>query len=163
MEIITGDLLLATENFIVQQGCCTACRPHGLSKAIAEKFPHANPYKCRTPMKKGGNTANSETRDKPGTCKIMGNVVVLFGQYAMGKPGIYNSFDVPDSAKDRLQYFKSSLDDLATKIPLDTSLAFPYKIGCGLAGGKWLDYLQMIEEFHMKNPSLKIKIYKLEG
>ena len=30
------------------------------------------------------------------------------------------------------------------------NFAFPYKIGCGLAGGNWDHYLPMIEDFTVK-------------
>jgi hypothetical protein len=40
------------------------------------------------------------------------------------------------------------------------SIAFPYKIGCGLAGGKWEDYESMIYKFAKENPNIKVKIYK---
>lgn len=162
MEIIIGNLLEAKEDYIVQQNCCIACRPHGLSADIAKKFPSANPYKLLIPMKKGGNTATESTRYTPGTCKIFENhVVCLFGQYSMGKPGKYESFGVPDTAKDRLAYFKQALDDMASQIPNNASIGFPYKIGCGLAGGKWCDYIEIIENFSIQHPEYKIVIYKL--
>ena len=38
----SGDLD-AKEDYILQQCNCVACRPHGLSAAIAKKFPFAQP------------------------------------------------------------------------------------------------------------------------
>ena len=37
-----------------------------------------------------------------------------------------------------------------------TSVAFPDKIGCGLAGGRWSDYLHEIEEFKRRNPLVRV-------
>lgn len=162
MEIITGDLLAATEDYIVQQCCCTAVRPAGLSKAIAEKFADANPYANRHPLKKGGNTATESERAVPGKCKIIGarKVACLYGQYAQGKPGYA---EVPDYAKDRQGYFESALLDLISQIPPDASLAVPYKIGCGMAGGNWSIYLGILQKIADNHPSLKIRIYRLNS
>lgn len=166
LQFQKGDLLDAKEDYIVQQNCCIACRPHGLSQTIADRYPYANPYQLLIPMKKGGNTATEETRYIPGTCEIFGSgeerkVACLFGQYAMGKPGKYNSFGIPDTAEDRIRYFEEALEDLVRQIPHTSSVAFPYKIGCGLAGGNWVKYSMILQKFAKKNPSMKIVVYSL--
>ena len=38
------------------------------------------------------------------------------------------------------------------------SIAFPYLIGCGLAGGEWNDYKAAIESFSSMVPHVRIKI-----
>jgi hypothetical protein len=168
MEFIKGDVVDATEDYIVHQTCCTACRPRGLSAAIASKWPECNPYAQRVPLqtttktKARGNTATPETRDVPGTCRIQGRIVHLFGQYAPGKPGRCAT-DHPDQVEDRLDYFESALEDLARQIPHDASIAIPYKIGCGLAGGSWADYLRILVEFRQRHPTLcAMRIYHLD-
>lgn len=167
MDLKEANLLAATEDYIVQQCCCTGCRPHGLSQALATMFPHANPYKLRLPIKKGGNTARQEDRATPGTVVLLGNgedqryVACLFAQYAMGKPGKYEAFGVSDSAKDRERYFADSLESLATAIPEGSSLAFPYGIGCGLAGGSWPKYEALLRDWLCKHPSFRVTLYKI--
>jgi hypothetical protein len=42
------------------------------------------------------------------------------------------------------------------------NVAFPYMIGCGLAGGNWKIYLGMITNFADRNPNLNVFIYKLD-
>ena len=32
-------------------------------------------------------------------------------------------------------------------LPKDAVIAFPYRIGCGLAGGRYTNYLKMIKQF----------------
>lgn len=159
VKTITDDILNATEDYIVQQCCCTAVKPAGLSKAIADKF-NVNPYINRRPMKKGGNTAIEEDRATPGSCIILGErkIACLFGQYAQGKPG---ANEVADGAKDRRVYFSAAFMDLLTQIPPDASLAIPYKIGCGLAGGNWDLYERLINKIAVANPTLTITIYQL--
>ena len=157
---IEGDILTADQDYLVQQCCCTAVRGAGLSKAIATSFPDANPYANRRPMKKGGNTALSEDRATPGTSLILGKrkIACLFAQYAQGKPG---ANEVPDAANDRLRYFETALIDLISKIPTSSSLAIPYKIGCGLAGGNWSDYKRVLRKMAAANPTLSFVIYQL--
>jgi hypothetical protein len=41
------------------------------------------------------------------------------------------------------------------------SIAFPYLIGCGAAGGDWKLYLEQIERF-AEEFDIKVRIYKLE-
>jgi O-acetyl-ADP-ribose deacetylase (regulator of RNase III) len=168
MEIKEGNILVATEDYIVQQTCCTACRAHGLSEAIATQFPHANPYMKRRPIAPRKNTARLEDRGIPGTCLILGDgssekrwVACCMGQYAMGKPGKYESFGVPDTAIDRARYFESALEDLARQISPMATLAFPWKIGCGLAGGDWNLYKKILESWKLKHPGFRIVLYIL--
>ena len=67
-RIVKGDLLEATTEYIMQQNCCTAVRAHGLSKAIAAKWPEVNPYKERRAHK--GNWAVKEDRPEPGSILV---------------------------------------------------------------------------------------------
>jgi hypothetical protein len=41
------------------------------------------------------------------------------------------------------------------------SVGFPYKIGCGLAGGDWKLYESEIKRWSIEN-SIHVKVYKLE-
>jgi hypothetical protein len=159
IKTIKGDILDAKEDYIVQQCCCTAVRPAGLSKAIAERFD-VNPYATRRPMKKGGNTSVEEDRATPGSCVILGErkVACLFAQYAQGKPG---ANEIADGAKDRRAYFSAAFMDLIVQIAPDASLAIPYKIGCGLAGGNWDHYERLLNKIAAANPRLTITIYQL--
>ena len=60
-----------------------------------------------------------------------------------------------------LRRFKAALRDFEAQAhsparPPLTSVAFPDKIGCGLAGGRWSDYLHEIEEFKRRNPLVRV-------
>ena len=66
-----------------------------------------------------------------------------------------------DSNVNRLRWFKEALRDFEAQArsparPPLTSVAFPDKIGCGLAGGRWSDYLHEIEEFKRRNPLVRV-------
>ena len=160
LTIIDGNILDAQEEYILQQCCCTAVKPHGLSEVIAIKWKDCNVYSERRKIG-NRNLAVVEDRPKPGTIKVVGErkVICAFAQYAMGKSGRYDSFNIPDTPNDRYNYFKECLDKIVLLNP--KSIAIPYKIGCGLAGGDWNKYSSTISEFAQKYQQIKIVIYKL--
>ena len=66
-----------------------------------------------------------------------GNYVWAFKQFP----------DVTDTAKERLDWFRQAMSTLVDLVPDLESVAMPARIGCGLAGGDWFDYLQEIRIF----------------
>lgn len=168
LTIKSGDLLDAEEDYILQQCNCVGCRPHGLSAAIAKKFPFADPYSLRKPMGQR-NFAVKEDQPKPGSIQLLEDedcskkVICLFAQYGMGKPYSYTnkgSKAVPDSFDLRQEWFKLCLEQVARQVAPGSTLAMPFQIGCGLAGGDWKVYNQMISEWAANHPSLKLTMYK---
>jgi O-acetyl-ADP-ribose deacetylase (regulator of RNase III) len=159
MKIIAGDLLDADADYIVQQCNCLSTKPHGLSETIAKKWPEADPYSVRRKLN-GRNMAVISDRAVAGTILVLGKVICAFGQVAMGKPGRFDSVGRPDSAADRLNYFKACLGQIALLKP--KSIAFPYKIGCGLAGGDWPTYEAVLQAWSTANPDIDVTLYKLE-
>jgi O-acetyl-ADP-ribose deacetylase (regulator of RNase III) len=164
METIKGDLCLAPQKYIAQQCNCLTVRGHGLAKTISQFYLWADPYSSRKPMG-SRNCAIPQDRDVPGTIRVLtdGNnkaVICMFAQWAPGKSLAYSSY--PEYAKDtkdaREEWFRQCLE--AMKL-LDTDeIAFPYGIGCGLAGGNWKRYEEMIEEFALTSGK-KCIIYNL--
>lgn len=121
-----GDLL-SYSGYIVHQCNCVTNRPLGLSAQIFRKFPEANIY-------------SDGTQRKPGQIIVRGRVVALLAQKTPGKP---------KATEPREEWFLCCLNELKTFMEQNdiTEIAFPYGIGCGLAGGNWDKYYQMIEEF----------------
>ena len=64
-----------------------------------------------------------------------------------------------DGYDSRMECFRSALVKIEELNP--RSVAFPKYIGCGLAGGDWNMYLQMITSFDDRNPTIDVVIYKL--
>jgi len=135
LRVCEGNLLDASEDYIVQQCNCVSTKPHGLSRYIADRYPHGDVYAFIAP----------ETRI-PGTIATRGKIgerpiICAFAQFGVGKPGTYQNADFrlgQDSYDMRRDWFRSCLDHIfAEHNP--RSVAFPYKIGCGLAGGHWED------------------------
>jgi hypothetical protein len=110
-------------------------RAKGLAKVIFGKFPWSDNYARRK-----GSPSN------PGTIEINGNgmdqrfVINMFAQYTPGKPSR------KESQAQRLEYFRSCLAAVKA-IPDLGSVAFPFNIGCGMAGGKWDDYKRELNMF----------------
>lgn len=167
IEIKKGDLLDATEKIIAHQCNCVTVRSHGLSAAIAKKWPWADMYSKRCPISRK-NCASIP--DIPGTTKIMTDpndehgqqIACLFGQWTPGKPNAFSRYypkTYPDDRAARLTYFSRSLTSLEHYCEKNNieKIAMPFKIGCGLAGGNWNDYEQMLE-----NSTLSIILYLLE-
>ena len=135
LKIIRGDLLKAHETYLCHQCNCISQRSAHLSHAVFQSFPHADVYSGR------------EIPDKPGTIKIRGNntdqryVINMFGQYYPGKK-------YPNSKKDgrekRAEFFNLCLNQMND---LQGDFAFPWRIGCGAAGGDWDRYLNMLRNF----------------
>jgi hypothetical protein len=159
LEHVKGDLLDDKHgaDLIVHQVNCLTVREHGLSQSVFEKFPRANCYKSRTAISER-NCATEETRDTPGTVTIVDNKVInMFGQYAPGPVGRwsqkYPTYDNRiETQQLRKEWFLACLDDLVAKLRgRKVTIAFPYKIGCGLAGGSWADYSAMLDEFQKKH------------
>ena len=154
---IKGDLL-DQQGYLVQQCNCVTVKAHGLSQSFIDRFgKKADLYGKRS--KSSENT--SAEPSVPGTYQIVplndnAIMVGVFGQWLPGKPGkwnrAYNNLpDTPDTYNDRLRYFKKALDKFANELTCDdTPVYFPYKIGCGLAGGDWTKYEEAINEFASK-------------
>lgn len=167
--LIQGNLLDADTEYIVQQNCCTAIKASGLSQNISNKWDHINPYKNRKNFKRNWSVA--EDRSTPGSITVyqidddkpLKGVICAFAQYCHGKPGSYKdplNININDSADDRLNYFIQCLNSIKDLNP--KSVGFPYKIGCGLAGGSWSLYDKIIKKWALENPNIIVKVYKLD-
>lgn len=150
-KIIDGDIFDSTEDYLCHQCNCVTTGAAHMAAAVFKKFPEADIYTFR------------DKPDAPGTAIIRGKIVNLLGQY-------YPSFPkYPDSKEDgfeaRIDYFRQSLWDLITKVPPSSSFAFPWRIGCGAAGGDWGRYIEILKDFegfiNKRNPKANVTIYKL--
>lgn len=179
-EIVKGDLLQAKEELILQQNNCLAVRTSGLAKTITNAYPYADPYKGRK-AKENRHIAVDEDQAVPGTIQVFHaphddydgpTFVSLFSQYGTGRP---YSVDVdddassdddeekrrkhPDSIEDRCKWFSSCLEKVAGLSP--QSVAIPYKIGCGMAGGDWKRYENIINMWACAHPDMRVVLYQL--
>ncbi len=156
IEIVTGDLFEATEKYLVHQCNCVTNKAAHLAFDVFEKYPYADIYTARTQP------------DQPGHLIIRGNgkdqryVAAILGQYYPGRPRYPKSS--LDGIPAREKYFYHGLLRLA-QVPDLESVAFPWRIGCGAAGGDWDRYLGKITNFaqYVGEKGVKVRIYRREG
>ena len=157
IEIVTGNLLESKEKYLLHQtNCVSNKKAVGLAKDIFNKYPYADCY------------SNRLEASAPGTIDIRGDgisnrlIINLHAQYYPGRA------KYPDSIKDgilvREKYFHQCLLKVA-RIPNLESVALPWGVGCGIAGGRWTNYLGTITNMYnyLDNKSVKVVIYRLEG
>jgi O-acetyl-ADP-ribose deacetylase (regulator of RNase III) len=168
VKIVEGDLLKGGEEYIAQQCNCVTVKPHGLSQSIANKWKYGNVYSQRKPV---GLGRNSVEYSKPGSILIASpsntdienneynpHIICMFAQFLPSKPQVYAKYyrqEYDDTAENRLKWFRMCLEEIEnTGI---TSVAMPYLIGCGLAGGNWSQYEKILQD-----SKLNITLYRLK-
>lgn len=188
LEYHTGDitepLYQHPDTALVQIINCVAVRPHGLSEILAKAYPYCDSYSCRKSIR-DLNRAVREDRPQQGTIKICHptrphapTVINVCGQFYMGKEfrknvhakRIINKLDddhllrgiQEDTAANRIKWFREGLAALSKDIPEKINVSkvvFPSYIGCGLAGGDWLNnYLPAIKYFAHQMAKLGVQV-----
>jgi len=153
VRTVTGDLLLAKEQYICHQCNCVTQRAAHLAAAVFKAFPHADIYSIRP---KGH-------KDQPGTIVVKGDedhrmVIAMLAQVWPGEPKYPQ--DRTDGHAAREKYFAQCLMEIAKLKP--DSLAFPWGIGCGAAGGEWEHYYATLSDMEIQS-EIQITLYKLEA
>ncbi|RPG35726.1 MAG: hypothetical protein CBB72_005195, partial [Muricauda sp. TMED12] len=131
---------VANVQAVCHQTNCSTAHAAGLAAALFEAFPYSDFYSTRSEM------------DVPGTINVsLGNpmVIGLNAQLRGGTAGRRG-----DGRDDRLRWFGRCLERVG-QLQL-SSVAFPYRIGCGLAGGHWPDYEVLIERFAQEHPQTTV-------
>lgn len=151
MQYVEGNLL--DYPIIAHQCNCTTTYGAGLYNTVIEKYPFADIYSSGIIREPGNivvssNIDNTNIADK----NIISNIIVI-SMLAQVRPGKASR---DDSKKMRLKYFSECLDKMA-KLNLP-EIAFPYLIGCGLAGGNWLEYEKLLCDFTRHTPIVVVKL-----
>ena len=151
--------------YVVHQTNCTTTHAAGLAAEIGKVLPYAQPYVEREhtgPSEPG----SLKLRQPPLQGRAAGGptVVELNAQYYGGAPTDKALPGLPgtvDDARQRLRWFREGLDKLGLALagaPHPTIVAFPWKIGCGLAAGNWEQHLAAIEQFASANSNLEVRV-----
>lgn len=147
IKLVNDNILNAPEKFIAHQCNCVTTNARGLALTINTKYPWANIYKRR----------KNYITDKPGQVIEVSKsgaphtILCLLSQF---HPGKHSNNKYKDTYSNRKQWFQQCLNILdGSNYDL---IAIPYGIGCGLAGGIWTDYLEMLER-----STTKFVIYKI--
>ena len=153
LSIIEGDLLESKETFIAHQCNCVSTDSKGFAKTIFSKYPFSNSYTKRIRGKK-------ETYSEPGSIEIFNNgekcIINMYAQYYPSASKYSN-----DTKTKRIEWFINCLDNISKISDIKSKIiAMPFHIGCGLAGGDWNVYYNIIEEFANKE-EIQIVLYKM--
>lgn len=151
VKIVQGNLLNATENIICQQVNCQGVMGAGLAKQIRNEYPEVyTSYKrfcegCKDNDKRTllGKVQTVMTSDG----KVIAN---LFGQYNYGRDKQYTDYKALKECFEGILKVASMFND---------SIAIPYEIGCGLAGGDWNVVYKIIEDVFQ---DYEVTIYKFK-
>lgn len=137
IKYVTGNLLESEESLIGQQVNAQGVMGAGLAKQIRNKYPNVyDDYTTLCKMNQNKNDLMGHTQFiEVGDNKYVAN---LFGQLYYGRQKIlYTHYP---SLKEAL----TELRDVAEEDGL--SVALPFGLGCGLAGGDWEIVSKIIEE-----------------
>jgi len=163
-----GDLLSAQEELIVHQcNCVYSGAGQGVAEAVFKRFPSADVYRERA--------IEGRPTDVPGTVSVHGRVVNLYGQLLPGRPvddappggwpDTRTCLSIDQASEDtraaRFKWFEDCLLALDRVLPGSgpRSLAFPARIGCGIAGGDWSRYFGALRRLGVAHPDWRIVIY----
>lgn len=148
IEVIHANILTAKEDIIVQQVNCRGVMGAGLALAIRKKYPEVyDKYMiaCNTvnPEDLLGKVQKVITYDN----KI---IINMFSQLNYGRGSVQTDYEAMRKCLYKI-YLYAKLNKL--------TVAIPYNIGCGLAGGTWAKVLNIIDKT-FKDKSI-IKLYKI--
>ena len=121
LTFLDGDLLNCDAQYIAHQTNCVSNTGRGLALSLFKKYPYANVYRNRIKP------------DIPGTISLHGDPTnrYVINMYGQNYPGKSKKSDTPQL---RIQWFQACLNQILL-IPNLKTIAFPYLIGCDLAGG----------------------------
>ena len=133
VKIIDGDLFSTGAKYICHQVNCKGKMGSGVAKQVKSLYPKA--YEIYA---KACKEYNGDLLGKIQICRIGDKSIVnMFAQDRYGYDGAqYTNYTA----------FEYCLNKLKTHIPAGETIAMPYKIGCGLAGGDWNVVYGLIEK-----------------
>lgn len=128
LKIVNGDILDGSYQYIAHQ--CYAIAGRGGGGLAAAMF---NAHK--------GANAYTGVEHDVGSISVHKPVINMFTQRYPGKPA-----KDTDTAEMRLGWFRKAIFTIGKQEGIK-QVAFPYLIGCGLAGGYWLEYEDLLLNF----------------
>jgi len=147
MQFVKGDVLELKADIICHQVNCQGVMEAGLAKQVADQYPIVKKkYKELCSQKSPSELLGTFQLVYVAENRAIANI---FGQMFYGNDGkLYTNYEA----------FRSALKSLADQHP-GKSVALPYGIGCGLAGGDWNTVYNIIREV-FANDDRKVFICK---
>jgi O-acetyl-ADP-ribose deacetylase (regulator of RNase III) len=154
---------LIEQNIFTQRvdAICHQCNTTSIGRAagiadtiFTKECPRANTYKSDINRELGNIHIFEASKDKP--------YRFIVNMYAQKRKGKCTS-STEDTPRMRELWFELCLTQLEIQARRRNinSVAFPYGIGCNLAGGSWENYSHIINEFAERNPDLKVIVCRL--
>ncbi|MED4817662.1 Appr-1-p processing protein [Bacillus atrophaeus] len=157
INVIKGNILDATEDIIVQQVNCKGVMGAGLAKAILKRYPNVkSEYQSFRNFNLNKGLTDKDLLGLVNYVRVTDGKVIanVFGQIEIKK----NRFDKTVYTKtEALTRGLKEVKELSKQ--LNKSVAIPYGIGCGLAGGDWNMVSELIDSIFS---DYKVTIYKLD-
>jgi len=153
-----GNLLQIRTDVICHQCNCKTSHSKGLAQAIFSAFPSCDVYRSIAPRdRKVGTCVLTTPTENPESLPFK-RIAHLFAQESPGKcravlcwkqerKMVGQSPLEEETPLKREEWFASALRHLDHSVSPTATIAFPYLIGCGLAGGNWPRYLKILMEF----------------
>lgn len=147
MQIVIGDILKADADVIVHQVNCQGVMGKGLAKQIKDEYPEVfSVYSSACTRENTKHLLGYVQFVKVGFTRTIAN---LFAQERYGSPTkCHTDYDA----------LRQCLITVNAQFKGKT-VAVPYKLGCGLAGGDWEIVSKIIEE---TLTDCDVKIYKFK-
>lgn len=144
VQYCEGDIFNSEADIVCHQVNCQGVFGRGMAGQIKKMFPEVEKtYKIITKQwqeQAGGKSSgllgrvSAQPVQKDGRWFLIAN---LYGQDDYGKKGIYTDYKALEKAMDEIRQFVEARNKKEI-------IAFPYKIGCGNAGGDWAVVEEMI-------------------
>lgn len=154
IRTVYGNILDAQEDVIAHQVNCRGLMGAGLAKSIRKKYPDV--YKSYKGLcnKYGSDMLGLAIIENISNTSPPYAIANLFGQQSAGKSKQHTDYP---ALWDALTSLKLHMGDAGF-----TTLALPYKLGCGLGGGIW-EVVEFIIREVFENSEIDITIYRLLG
>uniref|UniRef100_A0A7S3D223 Macro domain-containing protein n=1 Tax=Palpitomonas bilix TaxID=652834 RepID=A0A7S3D223_9EUKA len=157
LKWVEGDLLETEADVICHQCNCKTTHARGLAQAIFSAYPSCDIYRSIAPKErvvgtcvltapaekdaKFGRIGHLFAQDRPGKCR----------EKSSGAQGAFAAHQgLTETSQKREEWFARALSHLEESVSKSATLAFPHLIGCGLAGGDWKRYLQLLTDLSLR-------------
>ena len=152
-----GDIVNDDYPFFCQQVNCKGVMGSGLAKQIRDKYPYVYTEYRELVDRHKNLLGHIQLVHMTGVNQRI--CINMFSQDGYGRDKQYTDYDA----------FRNCLDVIANELMSYSpnghyhTIAFPYKIGCGLAGGDWNIIKKMLEEFSEKVEQKVVVVTKENG
>lgn len=168
VKVVDGDLLSTKAKYICHQVNCQGKMGSGVARQIREKYPTVYQwYKVKC-------SEGAREKERLGVSKspLLGQVQMIYkedypvGESDIDSQAICNLFSQDQYGYNGKQFtdyaaFEKCLLRLREMIPVEETIAMPYKIGCGLGGGNWSVVSGIIDK--VLGQQYTVELWRKEG